>query len=248
MKKKIFTLALSCTLLWGLAACGNDTPPADLPGVSSTASSADQHDPAQSQGTNKAAENEELLKNISVEMKTDAMLAQAIVTITNNSSMTFDGNVSVHFKNASGDSVGDDMIFVETLTPGNYTYARIDVDETEHITMDYNISSPEFSEAPASTGGMLDEAASASLAEEFELSFGGAGNPEWATSWYKCVSKIDVFAADSNYAVITVTADTDSESVDRIGNTIFANYTDEFDLARVLVVDDTGSTLFDRSL
>ena len=140
------------------------------------------------------------------------------------------------------------MIFVETLTPGNYTYARIDVDETEHITMDYNISSPEFSEAPASTGGMLDEAASASLAEEFELSFGGAGNPEWATSWYKCVSKIDVFAADSNYAVITVTADTDSESVDRIGNTIFANYTDEFDLARVLVVDDTGSTLFDRSL
>ena len=62
------------------------------------------------------------------------------------------------------------------------------------------------------------------------------------------MSKIDVFAADSNYAVITVTADTDSESVDRIGNTIFANYTDEFDLARVLVVDDTGSTLFDRSL
>ena len=33
MKKKIFTLALSCTLLWGLAACGNDNPPLIYPGI-----------------------------------------------------------------------------------------------------------------------------------------------------------------------------------------------------------------------
>ena len=251
MKKKLSALTLSSVLLLSLVACGNNSTTSESSSDMSSSSSsvsASQSAPAQSQETSTDTVNEEVLNDISVEMEPDSALSQAIVTITNNSPMTFDGNVSVYFENASGDSVGDDMIFVTELVPGDYTYARIDVDETENITMDYNISSPEFSEAPSSEGGVLDEEASASLAEEFELSFGGAGNPEWATSWYKYVSKIEVFTADSSYAVITVTADADSESIDRIGTTIFANYADDFNLSRVLVVDDTGSTLFDRAL
>lgn len=253
MKKGILALILSCSLLLSLASCGGNTGTQSDESSSNSATSSHNSDPqdqldSSTQTPSVDPEVDTRLEDVSVEMNIDSMLSQAIVTITNSSSMTFSGNISVCFENSSGESVGDDMIFVEDLTPGNWTYARIDISEVDNVTMDYKISSPEFSEAPSTDGGTLDEAASASLADEFELSFGGAGNSEWATSWYKYVSSIEIYSADTKYAIITVTGDADSESIDRIGNTIFANYVDDFDLSRVLVVDEAGTNLFDRSV
>lgn len=236
--KRIVLAFLACALLWFLVGCG-DTTSAGSQDVSSVAGSSSEDD---------SPNYEEFLEDISVEAKIDEVLSQAIVTVTNSSPMTFDGTVHVRFKNSSNKSVGSDTIFVEELTAGNWTYARIEISETTNVEMTYTFDKYEFTEGFVADSGSLDEDASTALAKEFEDSFGGAGNPEWATSWYGYVTKIGVFSADSNrYAVITVSSDASSEAVEKIGNAIFGNYSKDYELMRVLVVDEEGNTVFDRS-
>lgn len=251
MKKQHFTILLClASLLIGLCACGNTgssaTPtssPSPAP-VSDTAAPA----PSPSSNSDESAEIDALLENIIVEMKIDSALSQAIVTISNNGSMTFSGNIHTRFYDSSNNRAGSDIIFVEDLTAGNYTYARISLKSTSNISMKYEISNPIFTEGANSEGGVLDEDASAALAEDFEGSFGGAGNPAWATSWYGYVTNIEVFTSDANnYAIITVSKDTDKDAVNRIGNAIFGNYATDYELATVLVMDLDGNILFERA-
>lgn len=231
--KKSIKLFLALILCLSLVGCNG------VPSASSTP------DPAVSDEQN---EFEELLSDIVIEMDIDQVLSQAVVTITNNSSMIFDGTVHVHFKNSEKKSVGDDSIFVESLASGNGTYARISISEADNIEMTYSIGDYTFTEGYSSDSGTLDEDISQSLANDFEGSFGGAGNPEWATSWYGYVTKIEVFSTDTNrYAVITVNSDADADSIGRIGNAIFGNYSVEYELARVLVRDTDGNNVFDKS-
>ena len=252
MRKMVSVLLVCLMLLLGVA-CSADSSESSTENNTPSTTEQDENLNTEAEEQN-APQNEPLsgadnplLDDIVVEMEIDAALSQGIVTVTNNGSMTFSGNVSVYFENADGDPVGDDMIFVEEITPGNQGYARIDITEVDDVTMHYSISSPEFTEAPSADGGSLDEEASASLTEAFDLSFGGAGDPQMATSWYPYVAKIEVYAGETNYAIITVTADATTEAIDRIGNTIFGNYSKSFNLSRVQVVDDTGAELSDRA-
>lgn len=188
---------------------------------------------------------------IAVSMEFDEVLSQAIVTVENNSDYIFSGDIYVSFKNGDGTLCDNDTIFVEDLAPGNWTYARTDVDAAGPVTMEYKITDgAEFTESVVSADDwQLDEAASASLAEEFEGSFGGAGNPEWATSWYHYTTSIEVFGgADGNKAVITVSDDTPQDSSDRIGNAIFANYSDDFGLVLVTVQTESGVEVFTKAV
>lgn len=250
MKRKLACLALASAFWVTLAGCSDSAPTGETGAVTPTPTASEvivetaEIEVQQPEGSD---ETQELLDQLSVEMEMDQVLSQAIITVTNNSPMTFDGNIYIYFTDESGEIVDDDTLFVEDLAPGNYTYARTDVTSVGPLEMRYRVSDPEFSEGPSAEGGTLDETASASLAEEFEGGFGGAGNPEWATSWYKYVASIEVYTADTNYAVITVTDDADQESIDRIGVAIFANYCDDFGLSRVLVVNASGDTLFDRA-
>lgn len=187
---------------------------------------------------------------IAVSMEFDEVLSQAIVTVENNSDYIFSGDIYVSFKDGDGTLCDNDTIFVEDLAPGNWTYARTNVDAAWPVTMEYKITDgAEFTESVVSADDwQLDEAASASLAEEFEGSFGGAGNPEWATSWYHYATAIAVYNGESgNKAVITVSADTPQDASDRIGNTIFANYSDDFGLVLVTVQMEDGSEVFTRA-
>ena len=192
----------------------------------------------------------ETFDKIEVTMELDEMLSQAIVTITNHSTYVFDGSISVYFKDAQGKTEASDMVFVEELTPGNFTYARINLDNVFSIsTLEYNISdSATFVPAPSAEGGTLDEETSQQLAADFEGSFGGAGNPEYATSWYPYVVSVEVFDSDgSKNAVITVSDDSTEEGIDRIGHTIFANYTQEYGIASVEVETVSGEQVFLRT-
>lgn len=265
--KRIISVLLISMLLLSLPGCSNSSTPVvsastplDSQSVPSSSSSTLVDDPTIDNSTlvssstaDSSTQNSddfaELLDDILVEMEIDHTLSQAIVTISNASSMTFDGNISVSFKNFSNNYVGTDMIFVEDLTAGNWTYARINISETENIEMTYNIVTYQFTEGAAVDGGTLDEEASVALATAFENGFGGAGNPEWATRWYKYATKIEVFSAESNkYAVITVDPTADSDAIESIGNAIFGNYSKDYELARVILVDPDGNTVFDRSV
>lgn len=242
--KKLLSVLLAVLMLLTVAGCGASDHGADA----SVPATTEESESAPFQSSSDSSSYEEFLENISVEMEIDRTLAQAIVTISNNSPLTFDGDVHVRFKDSSNKSVGNDTIFVEELTAGNWSYARINISETANIEMTYTIRNYKFTEGYASGSGILDEAASAALSKDFEDGFGGAGNPEWATSWYHHVTKVEVFVSDSNrYATITVGSDAGSESIDRIGNTIFGNYSKDYELMRVLVVDEEGNTVFDRS-
>ena len=114
--------------------------------------------------------------------------------------------------------------------------------------MSYTISGYKFTEGYASDSDVLDEDASTALSKDFEDGFGGAGDPEWAASWYGYTTKVEVFVAGSNrYAVITVSSAAGPEDTKRIGNCVFGNYSKDYELMRVLVVDEEGNTVFDRS-
>lgn len=241
--KKLLSFLLVVLLLLASTGCGSTEPGADAATPTPEAEATQTPMPSDSDST-----YEEFLKDISVEMEIDRALSQAIVTISNSSPLTFDGFIHVYFKDSSNKSVGDDMIIVEELAAGNWTYARINISETANVAMSYNISNYKFTEGYASDSGVFDEEASTALSKDFEDGFGGAGNPEWATSWYGYVTKVEVFVAESNrYAVITVSSDADSEDINRIGNCIFGNYSKDYELMRVLVVDENGNTVFDRS-
>lgn len=246
MKKALILLA-TLSLALTLSACSGGsttstpTPPAEIlptESVPPVAASDELELPAS-----------ETFDKIAVGMKLDAILSQAIVTIENNSGYVFDGNVHVRFKDAKGDKCGSDIIFVEELKPGNYTYARIDIsDASSGVTMKYTISeSATFTEGAPGSGGVIDEETSAVILDKFVSNFGGAGNPDYATSWFHNFVKIEVFDADGEkYAVVTVKDDINDEGIDRIGNTIFGNYAKNYELGKVTLVTESGTEVFTR--
>lgn len=257
MKKKL-VLFLGAIVTLSLTACSSSgslagTTPSPSPSIHESTPVVSPSlfpSPTPSAETASEVDKAETFDKISVTMELDETLSQAIVTITNNSTYIFDGNVSVYFKDAQGKTKANDMIFVERLTPGNFTYARINLDDISVIhTLEYEISrTATFIPAPSAEGGTLDEETSQQLATDFEGGFGGAGNPEYATSWYHYVVSVEVFdTGNRKNAVITVSDDATSDAIDRIGNTVFANYARDYNIASVEVETVSGKQVFSRS-
>lgn len=256
MFKRTLSITIAATmLLLSLTACGS-TPVASSsnpPTVSSAPESSAQNSQADmSQQTPQLPEfNKEetdpRLEDISVDMKVDGALSQAIVTVTNNGDMKFSGTIFVRFYDLNNKLVGSDIIYAEDIAAGNWSYARTSIDSVVGVSMQYRIKDPVFVEGAASDGGTLDNAASTALAEDFELSFGGGGVPEFATSWFKYVTNIEVFSTSTtSYAIISVSSNANQEAIDRIGNTIFGNYAKKYNLGSVQVIDPNGNTVFNK--
>jgi len=125
-------------------------------------------------------------------------------------------------------------------------------------TSDLGISSPESSE-PAKTAEFKDSSEnekqdsakkdddlSASLADFMFNNFGGAGNPEFATSWYANIKDLSVYSSGSAYYAVAVVDTTDDTKVSRIGNSIIVNF-DDVSLSYIMVVDDLGTVLFEKN-
>lgn len=116
---------------------------------------------------------------------------------------------------------------------------------------EYNSSAEDKEELssgePENKGNVLDEEYSEKLTEEIEASFGGAGNPDWATSWYPNIVKIEVYrAGDDYYSVITVTDSTDDEDAKRICMSVLRSSTEpELDL--VMVNTESGKWLYEHT-
>lgn len=258
---KTLLAMLLCTSALALAACNSEGNTSSS-SVSSNSSTSDTSisESVSSISTSADSSTQELDRaetydKIQVTMELDEVLSQAIVSIQNESNYIFDGSVSVYFNDSTGKQRASDIIFVEELTPGNFTYARIDLDDIYTVhEMEYRISdNATFVPATATDHGTIDEEASKQLSSDFEGSFGGAGNPEYATSWYHFATSVEVYdAPDGKYAQITVSSDADSESIDRIGNTIFANYVYaknyDLDLVSVKVITEDGTQVFLRTL
>lgn len=89
----------------------------------------------------------------------------------------------------------------------------------------------------------LDDEKSKELSEMMEGSFGGAGNPEFATSWYKYIENLEIYSGDSGYyAVVTVSTDATDEATDRIAHSVLANF-DNPKLVKTVVNDTNGNQI-----
>lgn len=258
--KKLLAMLL-CTSALALTACNSEgnTSSSNVSSNSSTRDTSISESvssvSASADSSTEKLDRAETYDKIQVTMELDEVMSQAIVSIENESNYIFDGSVSVYFNDSTGMQRDSDVIFVEELTPGNFTYARIDLDDVYTVhEMEYRISDKAtFVPAPATDHGTMDEEASKQLSSDFETSFGGAGNPEYATSWYHFATSVEVYdSSDGKYAQITVSSDADSESIDRIGNTIFANYVYaknyDIDLVSVKVITEDGTQVFLRTL
>ena len=238
--KKFLSCLLSVLLIASLAACGRaDETEQPNPEASPSASESDA-----AAAPEPVTDEDPRLDLIVVDQKVDEMLSQSIVTIRNNSDSIFDGMIHVRFTTADGTSVGSDTIFVEQLSPGRDTYARIDLDATEGVRGAYEFGVYSFEEMADSADPVLDEDLSAQLAAAFEGSFGGAGNPEYATSWYKYLTGVSVYTASAgNRAVVTVTPG-DQDGIEMICKSLFWNYGDEYGLMSVEAVTEDNESLF----
>lgn len=255
--KKVLAVFLAIMMVVALAACGSSGRSSSSTSMSAVASvsvastpessGSTQEQQSDSSGADTQMNTKSELNNIQLSYKVDSALSQVIVTAENASKYNFTGDINVEFRNSSNKIVGYDMLIVEELTPGNSTYGRINVSETENLTFKYNFSKGcVFEEAAASSGGTINDKATSTLNDNMKGSFGG-GNGGTPTSWYGYIVKLEVFIEDNqNYAVATVNT-SDNESIKRIGNTIYANYSKDLFLVNVLVKDESGNTLFQRA-
>jgi predicted small lipoprotein YifL len=238
--KKVLTLLLAMALATSLVSCNRDKP------IEQSDTNTNQS--AASEGNVPTEQDEANLDLIIVSMEVDAVLSQAIVTVKNDSPLSFTGDIYATFKNAQGSFVGSDLIFVEGLPPGNSTYARIAISEIESITMEHRFENGyKFEENVNTIDATLDAALTDSLFKEFSSSFGGGGNPEYATSWFKHLVKLEVYALDDgNMATMVVKDDADEAAIQSLGNALFANFKNAFDLKKVNVVNESGETVFNK--
>lgn len=166
------------------------------------------------------------------------------VWVENTGEKIFTGDIHLYFYNGDHNKTGYDMIIVEDLKPGQKTYCNIFTTPSESVEFKYDFSkSYKFEEDVTESGAELDDEKSKELSEMMEGSFGGAGNPEFATSWYKYIENLEIYSGNSGYyAVVTVSADPTDEAVDRIANSVLANF-DNPNLIKTIVNDTSGNQI-----
>lgn len=180
-----------------------------------------------------------------------------VVWVQNNTDdQVFTGDIHLRFKNADNKSVGYDMIIVEDLEPQTETWCNIFCEPASEYTFEYNFAK-EYSFTTSSTSldgdddgeeeRALDSGLSDSLTKMMYDNFGGSGKPEFATSWYQYIEKLEVFEnSDGTYSAIATLNGGDAEAADRITNTIYANFKD-VELHSVISQDAEGNALSSRS-
>ncbi|GEM_PF-3728517 len=200
--------------------------------------------------------DKEQLKNISVtytadDLYDDAGKQRMLVVVENKGDKTFSGNVMVTFW-GDGQSLGSDLFPVKELKPGSKGQGEIYIIPSSKFQFIYDISGYSFVENTINSDGKEDENKSKILTQNMYEGFGGSGNKEFATSWYPYIKKLAVYENNDNYYVVVTVSSSEKEITDKIGNAVFGNtaFGDGVDgtkMNEVIVKDQTGKTLFQRS-
>ena len=246
MKKLLLIFALTCVILSG---CSSNSQQTDNSKSSVQSTSSSQSSETSEEETQKEDLSKEL-ENIKVTASLDEMMGYEKVTIENTSSYVFTSSVHVRFYNSNNKMVGNDTIFVESLAPGDYTWANISVSELGELSFKYDFSmNYEFTEPQSvSNNQTVNDDWSAEMTEKMS----GFQN----TSWYPFIEEINVYNGDGErdaLVIAIVSSNTSQEDIDRIGNTIFGNFAfgtganRSFDVISVSVQNSNGDELFLRT-
>ncbi len=171
----------------------------------------------------------------------------ATVWVKNESEKIFTGDIHIYFLNEGKKRIGYDMLIIEDLKPYSKQYAKIQMEPSKTINMEYNFSKEySFIEDTIGDKGILQEDLSKTLTKDIYENFGGSGNEDFAASWYKNIVELAIYKDEDVYYSI-VTVDTEDEiSIERITMTVLANFK-EVDLSKVITKDKNGDTLIERS-
>lgn len=192
-----------------------------------------------------------LLDNIIITYKADTIIKDGkqriIVYVENKSQKIYSGNIHLYFENNSGKNLGSDMVIIEDLGVGQKTWCNVYITPSDDIRFSYKFASDyKFTEPKKASEGELDEVLSQSLAEMMYENFGGAWNPEFATSWYQYIKQLEVYKKDNEYYAVAIVTTNNESNIKTIGNAILFNFRD-VNLKEVFVRDEAGNILFQNS-
>lgn len=250
--KKLFVGIIAALLTVSLFGCGAEQ---DVSRSVSEESSktesvnipSENEDSSDSSGAESSKLEEKNLESIKVTYEDGGTVdgkTKMTVWVENTGEKIFTGDIHLYFYNGDHKKTGYDMIIVENLKPGQKTYCNIFTTPSESVEFKYDFSKLyKFEEDVTESGAELDDEKSKELSEMMEGSFGGAGNPEFATSWYKYIENLEIYSGDSGYyAVVTVSSDATYEATDRIAHSVLANF-DNPNLIKTIVNDTSGNQI-----
>lgn len=162
---------------------------------------------------------------------------KVVIWITNNSDKILSGNLRIDIKSRENHILAIDSFLIDDLKPGQKKYVIMMADTTYPVdNIAYSWSDVEFTESPIKEANKtLDVDATKELTDDVHMNFGGAGNPEYKTSWYDYIEKIEVYTdGKSKWAVITISTKDPNKS-NSIGRAIL--YTPDY-LSKVILIDE----------
>lgn len=242
MKRIIFLiLTLTCTIFL-MAGCGSVEPEkvGEVGGVS-----------AESQRSDSGEETfetvQEDLKKIEITHELQDIhehKQKVVIWVSNDSDKILSGNLRIDIKSRDDHILAIDNFPIDDLKPGQKKYAVMMAETTYPVNkVTYSWSNVEFMEpALKEAEKRIDEEATKEVTDVMNMNFGGAGNPEYKTSWYDYIDKIEVYTDGENkWAEVTLSV-SEQDKCNQIARAIL--YSVDY-LIRVKALDGSGNQILE---
>lgn len=169
---------------------------------------------------------------------------KVVIWISNDSDKILSGNLRIDIKSREDHILAIDNFPIEDLKPGQKKYAVMWVDTdypVDKIVRSW--SSVEFMEPSLKEAEKrIDEEATKEIVDNMYMNFGGAGNPEYKTSWYDYIDKIEVYTDGENkWAEVTLSI-SEADKCNQIARAIL--YSEDY-LVKVKVLDDSHNQILE---
>ena len=149
---------------------------------------------------------------------------KVVIWVYNNSDKILSGNLRIDIKSCEDHILAIDSFPIDDFKPGQRKYSVIMADTTYPVDkVLHTWTAVEFTEPSIKeTEKMIDNAATEEVMDDMYMNFGGAGNPEYKTSWYDYIEKIEVYNDGENKWAEVILNTNDPNISDRIGRTVLS--------------------------
>jgi len=169
---------------------------------------------------------------------------KVVIWVSNDSDKILSGNLRIDIKSRDDHILATDNFPIDDLKPGQKKYAVMMAETTYPVNkVTYSWSNVEFMEpALKEAEKRIDEEATKEVTDVMNMNFGGAGNPEYKTSWYDYIDKIEVYTDGENkWAEVTLSV-SEQDKCNQIARAIL--YSVDY-LEKVKILDSTNNQILE---
>jgi len=169
---------------------------------------------------------------------------KVVIWVSNDSDKILSGNLRIDIKSRDDHILAIDNFPIDDLKPGQKKYAVMMAETTYPVNkVTYSWSNVEFMEpALKEAEKRIDEEATKEVTDVMNMNFGGAGNPEYKTSWYDYIDKIEVYTDGENkWAEVTLSV-SEQDKCNQIARAIL--YSVDY-LEKVKILDSTNNQILE---